>query len=136
MGVFHEYKVTRRRALSLIAWLTVIPLAGIWESMVRRKETRESSKILRIMIKDIPQGISLHDKCLVNRNNDQFDTYSTTCTHLGCLLKLSGEGLLTCSCHGSVFDPLNGRVLQGPAVKPLEKLSFLMDDEFLVIDLK
>ncbi|HLM51083.1 MAG TPA: FAD-dependent oxidoreductase [Solirubrobacteraceae bacterium] len=43
-----------------------------------------------------------------------------TCTHLGCKLSFNeAETSWDCPCHGSRFD-VDGRVLQGPAVKPLD----------------
>ncbi|MFF3942913.1 FAD-dependent oxidoreductase [Streptomyces phaeofaciens] len=46
---------------------------------------------------------------------------SARCTHLGCIVSFShAEQAWECPCHGSRFTP-DGRVLQGPAVRPLEK---------------
>jgi Rieske Fe-S protein len=46
---------------------------------------------------------------------------SLRCTHLGCLLRFnSAETSWDCPCHGSRFD-VDGQVLEGPAVKPLER---------------
>jgi Rieske Fe-S protein len=45
---------------------------------------------------------------------------SLRCTHLGCLLRFnSAERSWDCPCHGSRFD-VDGEVLEGPAVDPLE----------------
>lgn len=47
-------------------------------------------------------------------------TVSARCTHLGCLVAFNeAETAWECPCHGSRFD-VDGSVLQGPAVRPLE----------------
>jgi glycine/D-amino acid oxidase-like deaminating enzyme/nitrite reductase/ring-hydroxylating ferredoxin subunit len=46
---------------------------------------------------------------------------SLRCSHLGCLLRFnSAERSWDCPCHGSRFD-VDGEVLEGPAVNPLER---------------
>jgi Rieske Fe-S protein len=46
---------------------------------------------------------------------------SLRCTHLGCLLRWNAAELSwDCPCHGSRFD-VDGAVLEGPAVNPLEQ---------------
>jgi Rieske Fe-S protein len=46
---------------------------------------------------------------------------SLRCTHLGCLLRFNAaERSWDCPCHGSRFD-VDGTVLEGPAVQPLER---------------
>jgi Rieske Fe-S protein len=60
--------------------------------------------------------------CAVHRDDDGvLHTLSARCTHLGCLVAFNrAERAWECPCHGSRFDP-DGRVLQGPATKPLEQ---------------
>jgi Rieske Fe-S protein len=47
--------------------------------------------------------------------------FSAICTHAGCVVQPSGT-TLNCPCHGSQFDALTGKVLQGPASRPLPKV--------------
>ena len=44
--------------------------------------------------------------------------FSAKCTHMGCTVAPSGAKL-QCPCHGSQFDALTGKVLRGPAQRPL-----------------
>ena len=48
--------------------------------------------------------------------------FSPICTHLGCGYRWDDtEKKFLCPCHGSSFD-VNGRVLGGPAPRPLDEL--------------
>jgi len=54
--------------------------------------------------------------------NGALHVVSPTCTHLGCIVQWnSAETTWDCPCHGSRFDT-EGAVIQGPAVKDLEKI--------------
>jgi Rieske Fe-S protein len=44
---------------------------------------------------------------------------SATCTHQGCTVQAPRGGKVSCPCHGSVFDAATGKVLRGPATRPL-----------------
>jgi cytochrome b6-f complex iron-sulfur subunit len=63
---------------------------------------------------------------------------NAACTHLGCTVKQVGVGLapsqFECPCHGSRFDA-QGRVLVGPATRPLEHARLaLSGDGRVVVD--
>ena len=67
-------------------------------------------------------GVQVAEKeVLVARLKDRYYAVGNVCTHNGC--RLSGgkiwDGKVRCPCHGSVFDPATGKVLQGPAEKPI-----------------
>lgn len=47
--------------------------------------------------------------------------FNRRCTHAACSIVDSAEpDRMTCPCHGSAFRLVDGAVLQGPAVRPLE----------------
>jgi thiosulfate dehydrogenase [quinone] large subunit len=57
--------------------------------------------------------------------------FTAVCTHAGCIVHYdSGQKLLVCPCHGSVYDPAHGAaVLAGPAPSPLPSLKVAVDPE-------
>ena len=56
---------------------------------------------------------------VINRRGSGFIALSRVCTHLGCLVGYDKfNDKLVCPCHAGEFD-LEGRVLSGPATKPL-----------------
>jgi cytochrome b6-f complex iron-sulfur subunit len=48
--------------------------------------------------------------------------FSAICTHQGCTVKPAGKEL-HCPCHGSRYDAATGKVLGGPAPKPLPEMT-------------
>lgn len=58
-----------------------------------------------------------------------FYAMSAVCTHLGCLSVWKQEaGIIACPCHGSAFAR-DGKVLDGPAPRPLPWLKMWINDE-------
>ena len=57
---------------------------------------------------------------------DTFDCYSLACTHEGCLLDITNGQRFDCPCHFSRFDD-NGAVVNGPATRPLQKITTSYD---------
>ncbi|KJK52620.1 MULTISPECIES: FAD-dependent oxidoreductase [unclassified Streptomyces] len=62
------------------------------------------------------------EPCAVHRDDQgELHAVSAVCTHLGCLVAFNNaERTWECPCHGSRFG-VDGEVLQGPALKPLER---------------
>jgi menaquinol-cytochrome c reductase iron-sulfur subunit len=64
---------------------------------------------------------------------DRLDIYSPVCPHLGCNYVWNPtRGRFECPCHASVFA-LDGRVLSGPAPRPLDTLAFKVEDGVLFV---
>ncbi|APE25843.1 MULTISPECIES: FAD-dependent oxidoreductase [Streptomyces] len=86
-------------------------------------------------VDDIPPGAGAlvrvgGRKCAVYRDESgATQAVSARCTHLGCLVLFNdAERAWECPCHGSRFA-VDGSVLQGPAVRPLEPRPLPEGDE-------
>jgi Rieske Fe-S protein len=82
-------------------------------------QTRTASNIPAGQARTLPDGTG---KKGVYRDLDgNLHAVSLRCTHLGCLVRFNAaEHSWDCPCHGSRFAP-DGTVLEGPAVKALQR---------------
>lgn len=122
---------TRRR---FIAALITVPLAlaGLWRFLTPKRSSRPA--LLQVAITDIPASGALvfrQERIAVMREGDHFRALSLICTHLGCTVSVTPEGMV-CPCHGSRFDRA-GQVLTGPAQRPLTRLAVEQDGAMLVV---
>jgi len=54
----------------------------------------------------------------------RFLAFSAICTHTGCTVQFQGgSDQFVCPCHGSAFDGATGAVRNGPAPRPLRRIS-------------
>lgn len=61
--------------------------------------------------------------------DDRVSAVSSVCTHMKCKVSWNAADLTwDCACHGSRFD-IHGQVVEGPAVRPLEKHSVTLHEE-------
>ena len=73
---------------------------------------------------------------LIARANGRFYALGNRCTHEGCRLS-NGRirvGRIRCPCHGSIFDPATGKVLQGPAERPLSVYHIKVENGQIWVD--
>ena len=69
----------------------------------------------------------------LRNSSTELSVFSPICTHLGCHFTWNGEtGRFECPCHGSIFSA-DGRVLAGPAPRPLDKLPYRIDNGVLFV---
>lgn len=116
-------ETTRHTRRTFITALIALPLAlaGLWRFLTP-KGTKKPA-LLRVPLADVPVGGALvfrQERVAVMREKDTFIAMSLVCTHLGCTVSMTPEGM-ACPCHGSHFDR-QGRVLTGPAQQPLARL--------------
>jgi thiosulfate dehydrogenase [quinone] large subunit len=74
----------------------------------------------------LPNG----DPAVLVHNQAGYSAYVAICTHEGCQVLPTNNGLLGCPCHGARFDPAaNGAVLRGPARRPLSPVAITVDPD-------
>jgi len=74
-----------------------------------------------------------HDVWVVKKPDGTLTVFSPVCPHLGCGYRWNEQsGRFECPCHASVFS-LDGKVLGGPAPRPLDTLPAKMEDGNLYV---
>lgn len=115
--------ISRKEFFKRLGLLGLLPLAALWYTTVERIQLREKQKKMITIPGTLPQGISFFDKLIVVKNDKKIAILSAKCTHLGCIINKAEDGTLVCPCHGSEFSS-SGKVIRGPADKPLKRLPF------------
>jgi len=72
------------------------------------------------------------DPVLVIRETNRVVALSAACTHLSCIVKYKGGGVILCPCHASAFD-LSGNVTAGPAPRPLSSYPVRIEGNRIVV---
>lgn len=122
---------TRRNFITTLITLPLV-LAGLWRFLTPRGIRKPA--LLRLPLADLPAGGALvfrQERVAVMRAGNDIIALSLVCTHLGCTVSVTPEGMV-CPCHGSRFDR-NGRVLSGPAERSLPRLTVEQDGTTLVV---
>lgn len=86
---------------------------------------------------DIPVGgcaVFSEQKCVVTQPSEgTFKAFTSVCTHQGCTVGASTDGVIPCGCHGSEFSIEDGSVLQGPATSPLAEVEITVDGDSITL---
>lgn len=99
--------------------LALAPLAWGLERLLSRTGAALPAAPVRIP-EDVPEGLSVVGDAVVHRTADgRVRAWEARCTHLGCRLDRVSGDVVVCPCHGSRFGA-DGRVLEGPAARPLD----------------
>lgn len=137
-----EPGISRRRLLAALGGVSLLAaLAGMAQASLRFLMPPVSqARPVRVVAgqpADFPVGALTalaHSPVFIGRDETGFFALSAVCTHLGCTVAGSDEGL-ACGCHGSRFAA-DGTPLDGPAPAPLPYLALSLNgDGLLEVDL-
>jgi rieske iron-sulfur protein len=110
------------------------PLAGAWAKDPATGTVRSGSRLYRVLLVRLdPAALDAKTRA---RAADGIVAYSGFCTHAGCPIQhwKAAEQAFYCHCHSSQFDPrAGGRVVNGPARRPLAGLPLRLEGDRLVV---
>lgn len=120
--------INRKTFLRLAALTVVSAIVALWNRLAdRHRLLLETPVEHRVNAARLGTGIFLFDTFILTKSEGGMVVFSNKCTHAGCRINKESDGELLCPCHGSRFDAASGKVLQGPAGIPLQKVPFSVD---------
>ncbi len=114
-----EQSYSRRKILSILGSLALLyPVLQFVGFKIPKKPTLINiSKPVPASGYIVTTGFILFDR------EDKVWALSRTCTHLGCKINYhEDQDVLECPCHQSRFNVKTGKVIKGPAQRPLSFL--------------
>ncbi len=134
----------------IIAVVLAVPLVGSLIGPAFRKKPKKWARVARVGSLPVgqPTVLSFTDQTsegylretvvrnvwAVRRSTADVTVYSPICPHLGCRYDWEpNSGRFLCPCHGSLFS-LDGKVLAGPAPRPLDTLPTKIDGDELYVE--
>lgn len=103
--------------------------------VVKKSEFAQVKKAETLMR---PFVVLKHEKvefpiALYRISDSEFVALYLQCTHQGCEVRPHNT-VLSCPCHGSEYDP-KGKVLEGPAERPLKQFPVKIEGEHVYVSL-
>lgn len=130
-----DHPVSRRGVLATGTGLVALPvLAACGSDGSQQAVTSEAPKAGTALVKtaDVPVGgcavVPDHKTVVTQPSEGEFKAFSAVCTHEGCLVSSSSEGVIPCRCHGSEFALTDGAALAGPADQALPEVAVEVRD--------
>jgi arsenite oxidase small subunit len=126
--------------------LVLFPLERLSAFLLERKSGTASYPRVKIAnSSEVAAGDSLlflyptndRSAVLIHLASGDFVAYDAICTHLGCQIHFDKEPIkgwenrkenLFCACHGAVFDPKSGDVIEGPPPRPMPKIKLEIEN--------
>lgn len=129
-----------RRPFLLRSGLSLAVLLGLPAIAARAAGSKVAIPLAKLPpLKSVGGSISLKVKdkllLLIRDGANSVRALNPVCTHRQCVVAFNaGENKIKCPCHGSQFD-LNGRVIHGPASRPLETYAAELAGEQIIVTL-
>ena len=112
---------SRRTFITKVALLLVsVPLLWRYLTPAAKPRRRVMLTVARADVPPLGALVYREERVALIHAESGYYALSLVCTHLGCTLNMD-TGRLSCPCHGSEFDR-GGKVLTGPAERPLQRL--------------
>ncbi len=112
---------------------TTDPTSGSTSTDEGESPTDDAAAGVLAATSDIPVGgcaVFSEQKCVVTQPSEgTFKAFTSVCTHQGCTVSASTDGVIPCGCHGSQFSIEDGSVVQGPATSPLSEIEIAVDGD-------
>ncbi len=135
---------------ALVAAAMAVPLIGALIGSSFRSKKPQSVKVGNISSLPVDQPVNLrfpfetedaylrettiHDVWIVKHSSSEITVFSPICPHLGCHYDWQADGSeFICPCHGSVYS-VTGKVLGGPAPRPLDTLPWKLEGDVLSVE--
>lgn len=132
-----ERFINRKTFLRLSTFGATAAFVALWSFMTgKSKELTDQPVVSRINAAKLGTGVYFFERFIVIKSEGPLKVLSNRCTHAGCRINKEIDGQLVCPCHGSRYESLTGKVLQGPAGLPLSAIPFSTDTKTGEITIK
>ena len=105
-----------------------------WPMAPANRIVRRATRLNEVLLIRLdPKSVGGAD---LSKGVDRVLAFSALCTHAGCNVStwIPDEGVLACDCHSSEFDVrASGKVIGGPASRPLPPLPLKLNGDVLVV---
>ncbi len=104
------------------------PSSENWQKVGTVEELAQTGQLLK---EESPVGSIL---IVATSKTKDLIAVNPTCPHMGCIVEWEAkEEIFVCPCHGSKFA-LDGNVIEGLAIEPLEKYTAKIESNSVLVD--
>ena len=130
--------ITRKNLLKLMMIIMLTSVLKMFLDLLSAASNREEGKNRHVKIPgNLPDGVHFFNQVIISKKGESLTVLSSTCPHLGCVIKSFENGRLVCPCHGSQYSA-EGKLIKGPSRNDLSALTYYFDEKEgkIVVDTK